>query len=100
MKIKLYFYHEQWNFEEKGQIVAWHLKMDDELTGNRLRIFIKEHEVDAPDIALLPESQIKEIMVSGLRQEAKDLQAETHMKLKAIDEKISQLLCIENKDSA
>lgn len=102
MKIKLYFYHEQWarDYISKPEIVAWHLRMDDDLTGLRLRIFLCEHEVEVPDVLPLPEAEIKDIMVTGLRQEAKDLQAETHMKLVKIEEQIQQLLCIENKGGA
>lgn len=97
MKIKLYFYHEQWLFEDTPTITAWHVKIPEELTGSRLRIFLCEHEVEVPDVIPLPEAEVKSIMVSGLRQEAKDLQAETHMKLAKIEEKIQQLLCLENK---
>ena len=98
MKIKLYFFHEQWVFEKEGKIVPWHIKVDDELTGNRIRVFLCEHEVDVPDVVPLPEIEIKQIMVSGMRQEIKDIQADTHMKVKQIEERIQQLLCLENKE--
>ena len=95
MKIKLYFYHEQWTFDKEGTITAWHCDMPEDLTGPRLRIFLCEHEVEVPDVELLPESEIKHIMVKGLRQQKADLQAETHVKLQKIDDQIQQLLCIE-----
>lgn len=97
MKIKLYLYHEQWSWESEPTIIAWHMKVPDETTGSKLRIFLCEHEVEVLDVFPLPEAEIKSIMVTGLRQEAKDLQAETHVKLAKIEEKIQQLLCIENK---
>ena len=101
MKIKLWFYHEQYTDDKaSAKIVPWHIKLDDETSGFLLRLFICEHEIEVPDVELLPEPEIKEIMVSGLRQQAKDLQAETHMKLKDIEEKIQQLLCLTNEVAA
>ena len=98
--MKLYFYHEQWNFDKEGKICAFSFPMTEELSGVRLRIFISEADIDLPEnIKLLPESEIKQIMITGLRQEAKELQAETHKKLQAIEEKIQQLLCLEYKES-
>ena len=97
MKIKLYFYHEQYTFEKEGTVIPWHVELDEDLTGPRLRVRLGECEVDVPDFNLLPESDIKHIMVKGLRQQKVDLQAETHVKLQKIDDQIQQLLCLEMK---
>lgn len=100
MKLKLYLYHQQWWFDNDGSIVAFTVKLDDETTGPRLRIFLGERDVEVPDIELLGESEIKQIMVDGLRKQKTQLQANTHVKLKEIDDKIQQLLCIEMKPEA
>ena len=98
-KMHLYFYHEQWvGLNEKPELRAWDIKLQDELSGAKLRILVGEADIDIPEgISLVTEQEIKAIMITGLRQEAKDLQAEMHMKLQAIEDKIGQLLCIENK---
>jgi hypothetical protein len=97
MKITLYFYHEQWTYDIEGKISAYSFEMPEDVTGPRLRLFMGAHEVDVPDIDLLPESEIKHVMVKGLRKQKEELQAETHVKLQKIDDQIQQLLCIEAK---
>ena len=97
MKLKLYLYHQQWTFDKEGEIAVFSFKMDDDTTGPRLRIFIGEYDVEIPDVEVPDEAEIKQIMVGGLRKQKETLQAETHVKLKEIDDKIQQLLCIEMK---
>ena len=67
MKIKLFFYHEQWKWDKEGKIVTWHLKVAKELSGPRLLIFLCEHEIEVPYIELLSESTIKKITASKSR---------------------------------
>jgi hypothetical protein len=98
MKIKLYLYHEQWAYDKDAHVAAWHVLLDDEVNTSRVRIKIGECEVDIPeDIKLLTEQEVKQIMVDGFKKEKEELQAETFVKIKAIDDKIQQLLCIELK---
>jgi len=97
MKIKLYLYHEQWAYDKEGKIAAWDVDLPDDISTSRVRVKIGECEVDIPDVELLGERELKQIMVDGFRKEKAELQAETFVKLKAIDDKIQQLLCIEVK---
>ena len=94
MKYTLFVYHEQWSWEETGKIVTHSCRFENQTTENPLRIFLRELEVELPDIELLTEAELKQIMVDGYRKEKEIIQAETHQKLKAIDEKIQSLLAI------
>lgn len=94
-KIKLYLYHEQWvNCDSEPTIVPWHVKLLSNLDDTKIRIFIKEVEVDIPEVTLLEEAEVKQAMLAGLREQKKDLQAEVQVKLDALDDKIQQLLAI------
>ena len=94
MKHTLFVYHEQWSWENTGKIVVFNFRREDETAQNPLRVFLREIEVELPDIELLTEAELKQIMVDGYRKEKEIIQAETHQKLKAIDEKIQSLLAI------
>ena len=62
-KITLYIFHEQYiSFEDAPTIVPWHIKLDDELTGLKLRIFLGECEVEIPDFAPVEDKEIKQLM--------------------------------------
>ena len=97
MKIKLYLYHEQWAYDKEGKITAWGVELPDDINTSRVRVKLGECEVDIPDVELLGERELKQIMVDGYRKEKEQIQADTFVKLKAIDDKIQQLLCIEMK---
>ena len=102
MKKTLYFYHEQWlGFrDEQREFAVYNTKIDDntDITKSaHLRIFLHEAEVDLPCVELLSEKEVKLALVGGLRKAKDQVQAEAHIKTQQIDEKIQQLLCIENK---
>jgi hypothetical protein len=97
MKIKIYLYHEEWSYSDEAKVVPWHIKFDDEISASRIRLFIKEVEVEIPDVKPFEKEAITKRMVNGLEKEKEAIQAETHIKLKAIDDRIQQLLCIEMK---
>jgi len=98
MKIKLYFYQEQYNWENTPRIGVFTYKISgpNEIE-SMSRIFIMESEVEIEGLDFLPESVVRNEMVSDLRARKNKIQAETHKKLSEIDDKIQQLLCIEMK---
>lgn len=98
MKIELFFYHKQWSFEtaEKARIEAWPYKFpnDDTLT------FICSREIEVGYIALLTDQERKDSLIGIFRAEKKKLQADTQVALNKLDDKIQQLLAIENKEKS
>jgi hypothetical protein len=99
-RIPLYLYHEQWvGFtNDDAQIVPWHIKVPDEIGTAKVRIFIKEIEVDIPEVQPLEEIEIKNAMVAGFHAKKKEIQAEAQLKLNELDDKIQQLLAITFKE--
>ena len=100
MKKTLYFYHEQWvgfaNAEIK--IAVYDYKVEELAAGSRVRIFLRSEETDLAEVLPLSESEVKKFMIDGLKMEYKDVQTKSHVKLKEIEDKIQQLLCLENKE--
>lgn len=60
------------------------------------RIFLKSETVAIPDCEMPTDEEIRSGLIANLHDEKRRINAETHMKLKDIDDKIRQLLCIEN----
>jgi hypothetical protein len=97
MKIRLYFYQEQYSWERTQRINVFTQPIDRNDVKTISRIFIMEHEVDIPELDFLPVDTVRKNLVAGLREKKKEIQAETHKKLSEIDDKIQQLMCIEMK---
>lgn len=95
-KITLYLYHEQFiGFNNSNvKIIPWHIKVADDIGEYKVRIFIKEIEVDIPEILPLEESKIKNAMIAVFHEKKKEIQAETQLKINELDDKIQQLLAI------
>jgi len=96
MKIKLYVYWQQYDFEETGKLEFWHCEIGE----NTNRLFIREIEVDVPDIELPTHEQMARIKVAALQSEKKAILAECHQKISVIDDKIQQLLSLPNLSEA
>ena len=96
MKTKLYFYHIQWPFSSESRIEI----SSEEYENAEYRTFICSHEVDLPEVAALTENEKAAALIKVFQDEKKDLQAKTHIKLTELDDKINQLLCLENKEQA
>jgi hypothetical protein len=97
MKIKMYFYHEQYSWEKNGRIGIWTSKINDSADESSIRVYLAEQEIEIPELKMLTEMQVKQVFIEGLKNLKKELQAETHVKMQKIDDKIQQLLCIEMK---
>ena len=97
MKIKAYFYHEQYSWEDIGRIGIWTSKIPDSADECSIRVFLAEQEIEVPELQMLTENQVKLAFVDGLTNLKKQLQADTHVKIQKINDQISQLLCIELK---
>ena len=94
-KITLYLYHEQYTTNDPiAKLVPWHVKVGDDIDAYKVRIFLKEVEVEIPDITMLEEAEVKQAMIAGFRREKQDLQAEVQLKLNQLDDNIQQLLAI------
>jgi hypothetical protein len=97
MKIRLYFYQEQYSWELTPRINVFTQPTDLNDVETISRIFIMEYEVDVPDLDFLPVDTVRKNLVAVLCEKKKEIKAETHMKLSEIEDKIQQLLCIEMK---
>jgi hypothetical protein len=60
-------------------------------------ILLKVIEVEIPDVQAPSRELVMKHKVAKLQEEKKELQAETHIKLKAIEDKINQLQSLEYK---
>jgi len=96
MKIKLFVFVQQYDWEEQGKLLFWHVKVKEDSNN----IFVEEIEVDVPDIQLPSMEQMARLKVTALQAERQDILSETHMKVAKIDEKISQLLALPNLQPA
>ena len=93
MKQKIYYHWQQYDWEETGRIYPD--TMDRSCSSNF--ILLKIIEVDLPDVTEPSRELVVKHKVAKLQEEKTKLQAETHIKIKKIDEKISQLQSLENK---
>ena len=97
VRVKLYLYHE-WHARDKEiKLGVWDCKVDNIADhSGRYRVFIREVEIDFTDIPSMGEREQKEMTAACIRQEMQTLQADTHMKLMLYEERLQELLCIEN----
>ena len=92
MKITLYVYYLQYDWDEVGRLEHW----DSRLPDSSDRFFIEEVVVDVPDTKIPSRDQIARIKVCALEKDRQEILAEMHMKLKKIDEKINELSALPN----
>lgn len=95
MKVKLYYFVSIYSSEGKLEVSLCDYRTVDCLMKNR--IYLDEKEIEIPDCELPSKQEICAGIVTNLRKEKAEIQAETHLKVSAIDEKINQLLCLEAK---
>ena len=93
MKATFYVFFAQYDWEEVGKLIFWHVKVPE--TSDR--VFIREIELDIPDVGLPTRDQMARIKVTALESERQAILAETHRKVQVIDDKIRQLSAIEFK---
>jgi hypothetical protein len=93
MKVDLYYHWQQYDWEDEGKIVV---NMND-VTQYLPCILLKVIEVEIPDVQAPSRELVMKHKVAKLQEEKKELQAETHIKLKAIEDKINQLQSLEYK---
>lgn len=98
MKIKLFLNYERWTFEDEGAIRAWDIKLEKQINDTKIIIPLGSCEVEVPDFAIPSENEIKGAVVGGLRELIQKEQAESFLKIKKLEDKINQLLCLESKE--
>ena len=87
MKKTFYVYWNQWDWADKGDFEFWHVKVAESSS----RFFLKEVELEIPEIELPTRDQIARLKVTALESERQAILAETHKKVAVIEEKIRQL---------
>jgi len=90
MKKTFYVFFSQYDWEPEGEIQFLHCKLPEDNN----RIFIREIELDVPEIAMQTIDQIARCKVTALEKERQTILAETHQRVSIIDEKIRQLSAI------
>ena len=97
MKIKLfYFYNTGYVMDEEKHMEVTSIDWRGAYQGDR--VFIQELEVDVPDCDVPSKEELANGMIEVLKEQKKSILAETHRKVSAIDERIQQLLCLDNKE--
>jgi hypothetical protein len=97
MKINLHYHWQQYDWEENGRILVTSYdatKVDDSC------VLIKVVEVEVPDCDIPARDVVNMRRTAVLQAEKEKLQAETHIKIQAIqaiDDKIRQLSALEYK---
>jgi hypothetical protein len=90
MKITMYYFFDP-NYGDP-KVVAYSYDARGNYQGER--VFIQELEVDIPDCDMPTQENITKELVKNLEAKKLEIQAEAHMRIKAIDEKIQSLLAI------
>jgi hypothetical protein len=93
MKQIFYVFWQQYSWEAEGIFIFWHAK----ITDSEDCFFIREIELDIPEIELPSREQVARLKVTALESERQAILAETHRKVQVIDDKIRQLSAIEFK---
>ena|ERR1035437_8021994 len=96
MKLKLfYFYKTGYVAKDASPIEA--STIDWRTCSMMDRVFIQELEIDVPDCVEPSREEITNGIISDLTRQKNEILAETHRKVKVLDDKIQELLCIEMK---
>jgi hypothetical protein len=94
MKLDLYYHWNQYDWEDEGKIVVY---MSDISEFSPDSILLKVIEVEIPDVQAPSRELVMKHKVAKLQEEKKALQADTHIKLQQIEDKINQLQSLEYK---
>ena len=94
MKVKLYIQARKWSFEENFETIVSTFRIESD--ASYAMVDIDEVEVDI-DVPKFTQEQFTNGLVEQLVKTKQKLQAETHLKLKSLDEQIESLLAIECK---
>lgn len=95
MKIELYYHWRQYDWQEEGCIEVQ--AFDNTEYSSDDRILLKIVEVEVPDCPAPSRELIIKHKTAVLQEEKDKLQAETHIKIQQIEDKIRQLSALENK---
>ena len=98
MKIELFYYFDTNAYAPEREIVISTFERSAEYSPNL--VFIKKLDIDVPDAEVPSRAFITKSLVSALEEENTKLLATTQMKIQANKNKINQLLCLENKETA
>ena len=90
MKTKFYVFWQQYSWEDEGCFIFWHCKIMD----SEDCFFIREIELEVPEIELPTREQVARMKVTALESERQAILSETHTKIAKIEEKIRQLSAI------
>ncbi len=94
IKTKLYIQATKYNFEEEFEIGVTSYKNNSDQRHVIIDIDETEIELECPNFS---QSDFTNGHVDQLRKVKQELKAETHQKLKCLDEQIESLLAIENR---
>lgn len=94
MKIHAFIYHNMPNgvTEKEPFITAWPCKVQDDA----FCTFIAEMDFDVDGLEIPTMEHLIEKRVSAMREQIEQIKADSFMRIKQVEEKIQQLLCIEN----
>jgi hypothetical protein len=95
MKIKLYYYFNPSPIHDEEFVEVSMHERSKQYWPNL--VFLERKEVEVPDVDVPSMQELTEKIIDNLKEQKKEIMADTHLKIKVIDEKINELLCIENK---
>lgn len=90
MLVTAYLHYVKCTYMPEGEFQLWPCQID----WDKEKMFIKKVELEIPDIDIPTQEEINSYLITGLRKEKEQVLSAAHMKVKAIDEQIQQLLCL------
>lgn len=97
MDIKIWYYYDPRSFMEGMEIDVSTYERSKEYCPHL--ILLKTEDVIIPDVEIPSRAFVTKAMVSALKEQNQEIQAEAQAKIQANKNKIQSLLCIENKDA-
>jgi hypothetical protein len=98
MKVTLFYFYDAGIFVDKSKrVYASTIDWRGKYQGDR--VFIKKVEIDAPDCDEPTKADIANSLIATLNDKKKSVLAECHEKVSEIEEEISNLLCLDNKEA-
>ena len=98
MKVELFYYFDTNAYAPEHEIEISTFERSAKYSPNL--VFIKKLDIDVPDVDVPSRAFITKALVSALEEENTKLLATTQMKIQTNKNKINQLLCLENKETA
>ena len=94
MKIHAFLYYNMPDWKSKETYIsAWPCNVGDD----DYRTFISEMDLEVEGLEIPKMEQLIEKRVAAMRDQIEKIKADSFMQIKEIEEKIQQLLCLENK---